>query len=298
MQIGFIGLGHMGNPMAKNLLAAGFDVTVFDVVTEAMQKLVEQGAQPAASLQELAQSVDVIFTMLQTGEQVTKVCNSEDGLFQSAKQGTLFIDCSSIDVETSRYLHHIAEEKGFLMVDAPVSGGVIGAEAATLTIMVGGSQTAFEKAQPVLVHLGKNIVHAGAAGNGQVAKICNNMILGITMIGVSEAFNLGEKLGLDNQTFFEISSKASGQCWAMTSYCPAPGILENAPSSHNYQPGFTAAMMLKDLRLSQQAASSANAQTPLGKAATALYERFVEDEKGNLDFSAIFKQLHGDSLKR
>lgn len=291
--IGFIGLGHMGNPMVRNLLKAGYSVNVYDVLPDAMMALKPHGAVPFKTITELAKKSKIIITMLQTGDQVKQVLLGDDGLFAHAPLNTLFIDCSSIDVTTSRELHRIAEEKNFAMLDAPVSGGVAGAEAATLTIMVGGDEKIFDRAKPLLSLLGKNIIHTGAAGNGQVAKICNNMILGISMIAVSEAFTLGEKLGLDAKKLFEVCSHSSGECWSMTHYSPVPNLVENVPSNREYQPGFTAKMMLKDLLLSQQAASSAKANTPLGSAATNLYEEFVE-QQGNaeIDFSAIIKMIN------
>lgn len=291
--IGFVGLGHMGNPIVKNLLKAGHAVKVYDITPEAIDALVSEGATGANSLADLAKNSEVIFTMLQTGEQVSSVCLSDDGLFANASANTLFIDSSSIDVVTSRKLHQAAQEAGFVMVDAPVSGGVAGAEAAALTIMVGGEDNAFSAAQPILDILAKKVVHAGPAGNGQVAKICNNMILGISMIAVSEAFTLGEQLGLEPKKLFDISSNASGQCWSMTSYSPVPGLVDNVPSNNDYQPGFTAQMMLKDLRLSQDAAASAKTKTPLGAEATALYEKFVASGHDQLDFSGIIKMLQG-----
>ena len=289
--IGFVGLGHMGNPMAINLLNAGHDLVVYDLVPEARQVLLAKGAKAVNSPGEVTRNAEFVFTMLQSGEQVSDVCMGNNGLFSTAKPGTLFIDCSSIDVNTSREITKCAIEKGFNMIDAPVSGGVAGAINSTLTIMVGGDVEAFERAKPILQHLGKNIVHAGPAGNGQVAKICNNMILGISMIAVSEAFTLGQKLGLDPQKLFDISSKASGSCWSMTQYNPVPGILENVPANRDYQPGFTANMMLKDLMLSQTAAQSVTANTPLGKHATELYKQFVASGNGGLDFSGIIKQI-------
>jgi len=286
-KIGFIGLGHMGRPMVSNLLNAGHDVNVFDVVDEVIQAVVQKGAIAGNSAGDCARDVDVVFTMLQSGEQVTGVYTEENGIFDSADKSTLLIDSSSIDVTSSRLLHKLAREKGFAMLDTPVSGGVAGAEAATLTIMVGGSAEDFEKAKPFLSVLGKKIVHAGGDGNGQVAKICNNMILGVTMIATSEAFALGEKLGLDPKAFFDISSNASGQNWSMTSYCPVPGIMENVPSNNGYQPGFTSKMMLKDLRLSQEAAQSAEVSTPLGAEATMIYSLFVNEGNAETDFSGI-----------
>jgi 3-hydroxyisobutyrate dehydrogenase len=296
-QISFIGLGHMGNPMARNLLKAGFRVKVYDIVSVAVDALVSEGALAASSLRDAAESADVIITMLQTGEQVSKTCLSEGGLFQYARKGVLYIDSSSIDIVTTRSLHNIAANAGINMVDAPVSGGVAAAEAGTLTLMVGGEEKNFFLAHPVLEKIGKKIVHAGIGGSGQAAKICNNLLLGISMIGVCEAFSLAEKLDLDPKKFFEISSNASGQCWAMTSYCPVPGVVESAPSNRNYEPGFMAKMMLKDLRLGQHAAESVSACIPLGSEATELYALFVKQGFGEKDFSGIIEWLSGKNNK-
>lgn len=289
--IGFVGLGHMGNPMAKNLLKAGFRVTVYDVNAVAVQALVQDGAKSAKQLKEVVEQADAVITMLQTGEQVTDVCLGMDGLFAHAKPDTVFIDCSSIEVATSQVLHDEAKQKNLVMVDAPVSGGVAGATQSTLTFMVGGEDSAFEQVKPLLAKMGKKIIHAGQAGHGQAAKICNNLILGISMIAVSEAFTLGEKLGLDPKKFFEISSNASGQCWAMTSYCPVPNVIPNVPANNAYQPGFMSKMMLKDLRLAQHAAESVGAILPLGEEATELYAKFVDDGHGEVDFSGIINQF-------
>lgn len=289
--IGFIGLGHMGNPMVQNLLKH-YSVTVYDILPEAMEKCVAAGAQAADSLMDIAKNSDVIITMLQTGKQVSSVCNDK-GLFAHAKPNTLFIDSSSIDINTSRQLHQQAQAAGFPMVDAPVSGGVAGAQAATLTFMVGGTEKNFELAKPILEKMGKKIIYAGPDGNGQAAKICNNMMLAIEMIAVCEGFALAEKLGLEAKKLFEISSNASGQCWSMTSYCPVPGILEKVPANNNYQPGFAAKMMLKDLLLSQNAAKNVNASTPLGAVATELYQLFVDEGNSEVDFSGIIKMIAG-----
>lgn len=291
--IGFIGLGHMGNPMVSNLLKAGYEVYIYDVSQAAIDALTKQGAK-ASSIAELAKHSDIIFTSVQTGEQVKKICLEKDGIFPNVKPNTLFIDSSSIDIKTSRELHKKASDHHVSMLDAPVSGGVAGAQNATLTFMVGGTEENFLRAETILKKLGKNIIHAGAAGNGQAAKICNNLLLGISMIGVCEAFVLAEKLGLDAKKFFDISSHASGQCWSMTSYCPVPGIVEAAPSNKNYQPGFMSRMMLKDLRLGQSAAEAVDASIPLGSVATELYDIFVEEGYGDTDFSGIIKFIRGE----
>lgn len=290
-RIGFIGLGHMGLPMAINLINAGHAVTGFDLQSAAMDALLAAGGSKATTLQETAHKQDVIITMLQTGHQVQQVFLGEQGLFASAEKNTLFIDCSSIDVQSSRIVHQEAGRLQFLAVDAPVSGGVTGAAEARLTIMVGGTEQAFEQASIILKSIGKKIIHTGIAGSGQAAKICNNMILGISMIAVSEAFTLAEHLGLAPQKLFEVVTNSSGQCWAMSSYAPVPGLLDNAPANNNYQPGFTAAMMLKDLCLSQQSATSVGIETPMGERATALYQHFNDEGMGALDFSAIIKAI-------
>lgn len=290
MNIAFIGLGKMGTPMVKNLLLHGHRIKVFDVVKEAIDHCAQIGAIGASSVAEAVVDAEIIFTMLQTGEQVSDVCLGKSGIFANMQKNALYIDSSSIDIETSRKLHSQAKQQGIAMLDAPVSGGVKGAEAASLTIMVGGEEQDFKRAQPFLELLGKLVIHTGPAGNGQAAKICNNMILGISMIAVSEAFCLAEKLGLDAKKLFEVSSHASGQCWSMTSYCPVPGILENVPANNDYRPGFTAAMMLKDLNLSQNAAKTAHVHTELGAKATDIYQQFVNSDHGQLDFSAIIQQ--------
>lgn len=291
-KIGFIGLGHMGKPMVKHLLAAGFSVHVYDVVPAAIQACVEFGAIAAKSPADAARESEVVFTMLQTGDQVKSVCQGEDGIFANIEKNALYIDSSSIDITTSRALHDECRNINLAMLDAPVSGGVAGAEAATLTIMVGGEAENFERGKEYLSHLGKKIIHTGPAGNGQAAKICNNMLLGISMIAVSETFVLAEKLGLSPEKLFEVSSNASGQCWSLTSYCPVPGLVPTSPANNNYQPGFTAQMMLKDLQLSQDAARTHNVATPLGAEATELYLLFNHNKNPQLDFSAIIKLLH------
>jgi len=289
-KIGFIGLGHMGTPMVQNLLKAKHEVHVFDIASKAVETLTKEGAKPAHVLSNL-KGCEIIITMLPTGDNVREVCLGQNGLFSIAKPNTLFIDSSSIAVDVARELAQQAKTANMKMIDAPVSGGVAGAAAGTLTFMVGGSEEDFSHAKPILEIMGKTIVHAGPNGNGQAAKICNNMILGISMIAVAEAFNLGKKLGLDPEKLFEISSHASGQCWSMTSYCPVPGLVPTAPSNRDYQPGFTAAMMLKDLKLSQTAAQNVGASTPLGAEATALYTLFNNLGHAQMDFSGIIKMI-------
>ena len=292
--VGFIGLGHMGLPMVKNLLQRGHEVHVYDIVAKNSLVAKQFGAVPAVEVAELAANVDALFLSVQTGEQVAALCRGPQGIFAHAHRNLLIIDCSSIDVATTQALHAEAASKDLLMLDAPVSGGVAGANAATLTIMVGGSKMAYDRALPYLSCVGKKIIHVGNDGLGQAAKICNNMLLAISMIGVSEAFNLATKLGIDAKKFYEISANASGQCWSMTNYCPYPQVIANAPSNNNYQPGFMAKMMLKDLNLALQAAQQVNANIPLGQESSVLYQALVDSGQGELDFSAIIKLLQGD----
>ncbi len=292
-KIGFIGLGNMGGGMAVNLAKAGHEVTAFDLSPEAVAKAVEGGCRAADNLEAAVSGADVIVSMLPAGKHVRMVYAKPGGVFGFAQKGALMIDCSTIDVDSARAVISTAIDRGFEMIDAPVSGGVAGAAAGTLTFMCGGAAASYNRAKPFLEIMGKNVFHAGDAGNGQVAKICNNMLLGIHMIGTCEAFNLAKKLGLDAQTFYDISSTASGQNWSMTSYCPAPGPVPNAPSNNDYKAGFAAAMMLKDLRLAQAAATSAKAATPLGTQSEAIYSLMEAAGKDGLDFSAVMKLLEG-----
>jgi 3-hydroxyisobutyrate dehydrogenase len=293
-KIAFIGLGNMGLPMAKNLVAAGHEVTGFDLSDEAKTGLQKSGGDSADTIAAAVAQAEIVVSMLPAGKHVSAVYTAADGVLASTPEGALLIDSSTIDVDTARVVSAEAVAAGFTMVDAPVSGGVGGAAAGSLTFMVGGTAEGFAAAKPVLDIMGQNIFHAGGSGNGQVAKICNNMLLGISMIGTAEAFMLGEKLGLDAQTFFDISSTASGQCWSMTSYCPAPGPVPTSPANNDYAPGFTAAMMLKDLRLAQEASGSAAADTPMGQRATELYTQMAEAGHDGLDFSGIMKMLGGE----
>jgi 3-hydroxyisobutyrate dehydrogenase len=292
-RIGFLGLGNMGMPMAQNLLKAGHAVAGFDVVAASLAKLNAAGGTAAASVAQACAGAEAVITMLPAIQQVRDVYLDPQGVIASVAPGTLLIDSSTIDVDTARVVSAAAEARGLAMLDAPVSGGIAGAHVASLTFMVGGSAAAFERAKPILEQMGKTIVHAGPAGNGQAAKICNNMILGVSMIAVSEAFLLAEKLGLDAQTLFDISSKSSGQCWSLTSYCPVPGPVPASPANRDYQAGFTAAMMLKDLRLSQDAAAAAGAATPMGAQAAALYENYCGRGEAGKDFSGIIRMLRG-----
>ncbi len=289
--IAFIGLGNMGGPMAGNLVQAGHGVVGFDVAAAALKAAAANGVEPAESAAEAAGRAPIAITMLPAGAQVRDVYMGAGGVIAAAGEGALLIDCSTIDVASARAVHAAAAEAGHEMLDAPVSGGVAGADAATLTFMAGGSVAAFARAKPVLEAMGRTIVHAGGPGNGQAAKVCNNMILGISMIAVAEAFTLGEKLGLEPRTLFDIASKASGSCWAMLNHLPVPGIVETSAANRDFKPGFSAAMMVKDMGLSQAAAGLAGAATPLGAAATALYAEFVEAGHGELDYSAIIKLI-------
>jgi 3-hydroxyisobutyrate dehydrogenase len=288
-KIGFIGLGNMGLPMAQNLLKAGHAVQGFDMNQAQVLALTASGGQAAASVEGAASGVEIVITMLPAGQHVRDVYLRPDGVLTAAAAGTLLIDSSTIDVATARDVAAAAETKGLSMLDAPVSGGVGGAQGGTLTFMVGGGDQAFARAKPILETMGKTIVHAGGAGNGQAAKICNNMILGVSMIAVSEAFVLAEKLGLDAQKLYDISSKSSGQCWSLTTYCPVPGPVPTSPANRDYQAGFTAAMMLKDLKLAQDAAKAAGADTPLGADAAKIYGDYVQAGEGPRDFSGVIR---------
>ena len=293
-RIAFIGLGNMGSGMCVNLVRAGHEVAAFDLSAEAVQRAAGAGARAASSTADAVAGAEAVVTMLPAGEHVHKACFGEDGIAAHAPADCLFIDCSTISVADAREAANKAREAGFAFVDAPVSGGVAAAEGGTLTFMVGGEDAAFARAKPILDVMGKNVFHAGASGNGQVAKIANNMLLAISMIGTCEAFNLAERLGLDAQTFFDISSTASGQCWSMTSYCPAPGPVPAAPSNRDYQPGFAVAMMLKDLRLALASAEEAGAPAELGEHARAIYEKLSADGHDGLDFSGVMKRVKGE----
>lgn len=289
--IGFIGLGNMGLPMARNLLKAGHAVRGFDMSPAPVEALAAEGGLTADTAAGAVDGAEVVVTMLPAGQHVRTVYG--ESVIARVPAGTLLIDCSTIDVDSARAVAVDAEGAGLAMVDAPVSGGVAGASAGTLTFMVGGPESAFKRAEPLLQAMGKTIVHAGGPGNGQAAKICNNMMLGISMIAVSEAFAMAEKLGLDTASLFAIASKSSGQSWAMTSYCPVPGLVETAPSNRDFKPGFTASMMLKDLALAEDAADSVHASTPLGHHAARLYRDYVESGHGAVDFSGIIRMLRG-----
>ncbi|WP_439498232.1 3-hydroxyisobutyrate dehydrogenase [Bosea sp. (in: a-proteobacteria)] len=288
--IAFIGLGNMGGPMAGNLVKAQHRVIAFDLVQESKDAAAELGVSIAASAKEAVKDAEIVVTMLPAGKHVLSVWAD---ILPAVNPGTLVIDSSTIDVESARKAHALAAERGCLSLDAPVSGGVGGAKGATLTFMVGGSGEAFEKGDPILTAMGRRVVHCGPAGNGQAAKICNNMILGISMIGVCEAFVLAEKLGLSHQALYDVASTSSGQCWSLTTYCPVPGPVPSSPANGDYKPGFASALMLKDLKLSQEAAQAAGASTPLGAAAAQLYGLHNAWGEGGADFSAIIHLLRG-----
>jgi 3-hydroxyisobutyrate dehydrogenase len=292
-RIGFIGLGNMGLPMAVNLIKAGHQVEGVDVNPASVEKLKAAGGANVEFAKVAAARGDVVITMLPAGKQVREVYLGAGGIIANASPGTLLIDCSTIDVDTARAVASEAEKRELLMLDAPVSGGVGGATAGALTFMVGGSAQAFTRALSILEKMGKTIVHAGGPGTGQAAKICNNMILGVSMIAVSEAFVLAEKLGLDHQKLFDISSKSSGQCWSMTTYCPVPGPVPTSPANRDYAAGFTAAMMLKDLRLAQDAAIASGAKAELGAKAERIYSAYVESGEAGRDFSGIIGFVRG-----
>jgi 3-hydroxyisobutyrate dehydrogenase len=288
-RIAFIGLGHMGGGMAPNLAKAGHEVRAFDLVPEAVKHATEGGCLAAGSAAEAVKDADVVITMLPAAQHVRAVY--EKDVAPNAAPGTLLIDCSTIDVQSARDVGEQMKAAGFDFVDAPVSGGIAAAAAGTLALMVGGTDEQFERAKPFLEPMAKAVIHAGALGAGQAAKICNNMILGATMVATCEAFVLAQKLGLDPQVFFDISSKASGQSWSMTTYCPLPGVGPETPADHDYEGGFAAALMLKDLKLAADAAASVGAYTPMGAEAEELFQRFVDGGNGAKDFSGIIKML-------
>ena len=289
--IAFIGLGNMGSGMCANLAKAGHQVRAFDLNPQSVENAVEAGALAATSIAQCVSDAEYVITMLPAGKHVHAVYFDDDGVLAHTNNGALLIDCSTIAVDEARSAGTQALQKQFRSLDAPVSGGVAAANAGTLTFMVGGDSADFDRATPILQAMGKNVFHAGPSGNGQAAKTANNMLLGISMIATSEAFNLAEKLGLDAETFFNISSKASGQCWSMTSYCPAPGPVPASPANNDYEPGFAVAMMLKDLRLAQDAAAGAKAAIPFGEQAERLYALLDEQGLAHKDFSVVMRHL-------
>jgi 3-hydroxyisobutyrate dehydrogenase len=289
--IAFIGLGNMGAGMAANLAKSGQTVNAFDLAPAALERAVGSGCVAAGSAAEAVRGADVVVTMLPAGAHVRAVWTSE--VIPNAKSGALIIDCSTVDVESARAVSKAATDAGLRAADAPVSGGIMAAEAGTLAFMVGCDEAAFSEVEAVLAPMARVVIHAGGAGSGQAAKICNNMVLGISMLGVCEAFALAEKLGLDAQRFFDIASKSSGQCWSLTTYCPWPGPVQTAPSNRNYEGGFLGALMLKDLKLAQEAAARSGASTPMGAQAEALYALFDNLGYGGRDFSAVLQLLRG-----
>jgi 3-hydroxyisobutyrate dehydrogenase len=291
MKIAFIGLGNMGGGMAANLAKAGHSVNAFDLSEAALDAAKANGCAPFTSVSAAVLGVDAVVSMLPNGAIVNSVYGDE--VIGHAPESALLLDCSTIDVATARLVAADAASKGYAMVDAPVSGGIAAANGGTLTFMVGGSADAFARAEPILGAMGKTVIHAGEAGAGQAAKICNNMLLGASMVATCETFAMAQKLGLDLQTFYDISSKASGQNWSMTSYCPVPGVGPSSPADNDYQGGFATALMLKDLKLAMEAAGDVGADTPMGKRAAELYQAFADSGAGGQDFSAIIKSLQG-----
>lgn len=291
VSVAFIGLGNMGLPMAKNLLKAGMMVHGFDLSDAARSQVTESGGKAFDTVAEAVAGVDAVVTMLPNGAIVKSVYTADDGVLAHIKADCLLIDSSTIDVTTAREVIDIAKDRGFEMVDAPVSGGVGGAAAGTLAFMVGGTDTAFTRAKDIIDPMAGKIVHAGGAGNGQAAKVCNNMMLAISMIGTSEAFNLGRKLGVDDQILFDIMSNASGQSWSLTSYCPVPGPVPTSPANNDYQPGFATELMVKDLGLAADAITAAGTDTPMGLKALELYKAMNADGQGQVDFSGIINYL-------
>jgi len=289
MIIAFIGLGNMGGGMAVNLVKAGHSVRAFDLSAEATDRAEDNGCEIVPTAREAVQGVDAVVSMLPNGKIVESVYTGD--VIGQAPASALLLDCSTIDVATARRVGEAAAAAGYEMVDAPVSGGIAAANAGTLTFMVGGSDAAYARAEPILSAMGKAVIHAGASGAGQAAKICNNMLLGASMIATCETFKLAERLGLDLQTFYDIASKASGQNWSMTSYCPVPGVGPQSPADNDYQGGFAAALMLKDLRLAMEAAEGAGSPVPMGELAEKLYSRFAEAGNGGVDFSGIIRTL-------
>ncbi|MDO4920029.1 3-hydroxyisobutyrate dehydrogenase [Kocuria sp.] len=296
--VAFLGLGHMGGPMAANLVTAGVRVTGYDVVTEACAAARAQGIEVAESPQDAVRSADVVITMFPSGRHVVEAYTGDDaagGLLAAAPAGATFLDCSTINISEAQEAAELARAAGFTAADAPVSGGVVGATAGTLAFMVGGGREVFERVRPLLEIMGGRVVHCGGSGMGQAAKICNNMILGVSMVAVSEAFVLAERLGLEHQAMFDVVSHASGQCWALTTNCPVPGPVPTSPANNDYQPGFAGALMVKDLDLATTALDETGTTAPMGRLAAELYERFVADGHAGTDFSGIITTLREDA---
>ena len=288
LNIGFIGLGNMGLPMAVNLAKAGHTLRVFDTQSDAIEKASAEGMEPCQTAAETVEGADLVITMLPNGDIVRKVF---DEIVPAAAKGTVIVDCSTIDVASAKAVHEQAAEAALGCLDAPVSGGIGGAAAGTLTFMIGGPESSFKKAKSALEVMGGRLVHCGEGGAGQSAKICNNMLLGVSMIGACEAFSLADKLGLDRQALFDVVSTSSGSCWSVNTYCPVPGVGPQSPADNDYKPGFAAALMLKDLMLSQQAADGAELATPMGEHATQIYNEMVEAGGGDTDFSGVIHHL-------
>jgi len=293
-RIAFIGLGNMGTPMSRHLIRAGHAVTGFDLHAEALSKLTQDGGRAAPSIAEAVRDVEIVITMVPTGAHVRQVYEGEDGILRHARSDALLIDCSTIDVQTAQDVNAQAAALGLAMLDAPVSGAVPAAENARLVFMVGGAEDAFARAQPILALMGSSVIHVGAAGSGQAMKVCNNMMAGMSAVTLSEALGLARRLGLKDQTVYDVMTRASGNCWMLQQYCPLPGPVPSAPSNRNYDPGFAMALMLKDMRLSQDAARAVGFDTPFAAKATALYESTVAQGHGGRDFSYMFKVVAGE----
>ena len=289
--VGFLGLGNMGRPMAANLVAAGYRVRGFDLVSESVASAAEHGVEPTASAADAVDGAGAVLTMLPSGKHVLAAYEGEDGVLARADRDALLIDCSTIDIASSRRFHEAVRGSGRDGVDAPVSGGVVGAERATLTFMVGGSDEAFARSHSILSTMGRTVVNCGGAGSGQAAKLCNNMILGVSMVAVSEAFVLAESLGLSHEALFAVASTSSGQCWALNTNCPVPGPVPTSPANNDYRAGFSAALMLKDLTLAHEAAEAENVPADLGRTAFELYSRYVAEADAGKDFSAIISWI-------
>ncbi|QGK69262.1 3-hydroxyisobutyrate dehydrogenase [Allosaccharopolyspora coralli] len=293
--IGFIGLGHMGGPMSANLVKSGHTVQGFDLAPAALESAAGQGVTVVDSVAAACRDADAVITMLPSGKHLLDCYGSEDGVLASAADGALLVDSSTVDVADARKAHELAGEAGFRSVDAPVSGGTAGAVAGTLTFMVGGTEDAFRLAETVLEPMARKVIHCGAGGNGQVTKMCNNLILGASMLAVSEAFVLGEKLGLSHEALYDVASVSTGQCWSLTTNCPVPDMVETSRANHDYEPGFSSALMLKDLRLAESAAEQSGTDTAIGRLATELYQRFNDEGGGAKDFSAIIHSVRDQS---
>ncbi len=290
-RIAFIGLGNMGKPMSANLVKAGHEVRGHDIVESKIEDAARRGVLPAASNREAAEGADFVFTMLPTGREVREVLVDVDRILDFVGDRTIVVDSSTTDLESTDYIHKAAVKHGVALVDSPVSGGMSGAEAATLTFMAGGDPAAIDRAEPLFTVMGRKLVRAGGPSAGQAVKVCNNMLLGISMVGACEALALGEAAGVDRQVLFDVMSTSTGSCWSINHNCPIPGMVPTAPANNDYQPGFTARLMLKDLSLAREAALKTGAATPLGEHARALYEKFCEERDSELDFSAVIGML-------